>query len=259
MRFHTLIALFIGSALSAAAAPRAWKSADGKRSVEGEFVSRDAAGVDILRSADHKQVTIPLDRLDPDDRTWLNLNHPLPGTEAPPPAAVFDQLEFGDKRAEVLEKLKASKFVEATVAETFFGRTGLNDVFRTRGKIGGLDAMLFFDWDDNGGLKEITLHTAPLPKNALDERIVPCWKDFIALLTNLHGKPVNANPKLDLTPLQDGGILCTHLWKLDNRGSALLGASREGDQYQVAVRFTTEDIKPVLIPAAKSVTAGQSP
>lgn len=252
MPFRAILAVFIASALSAAAAPREWKNADGSRSVQGKFVSRDAAGVNILRAQDHKQITIPLAKLHPDDRTWLNANHPLPGTEPSPPSAVFDKLQFGDKRSQVLEKLKTSKFVESTVAETLFGRTGFNDVFRTRNKIGGLDAMLYFDWDKNGGLREITLHTPSLPAGALDDRLVPCWKDFIELLTNLHGRPVNANTKLDIAPLKDGGMIGTHLWKLENNGSVLLGASREGDQFQISVRLTTEDIKPIIIPATAS-------
>jgi hypothetical protein len=256
MRLPLVAAILLASALHAAAT-RPWKSADGERSVQGEFVSRDATGVTILRS-DRKQVTIPLAQLHPDDRTWLNVNHPLPGTEAPPPSAVFDKLTFGDSRAMVLEKLKASQFVESTVEETFFGRTGLNGVFRTRGKIGGLDAMLYFDWDENGGLKELTLHTHPLPAASLDDQLLPCWNDFIELLTTLHGKPANANPKLDIAPIQDGGMIGTHLWKLENSASALLGASREGDDYQIAVRFTTEDIKPVVIPG-KTVSSSQSP
>lgn len=240
---------FLAAALLADAAPRAWKSADASRSVDGEFVSRGTADVTIRRSSDRKQVTIPLDRLHPDDRNWLNARHPLPGSEAPPPSGVFDQLAFGDNRAEVLEKLKASEIVEMPLKETFLGRVGMNGVFHTRKKIGGLEAVLYFDWDDAGGLKEITLHTTPLPASALHDRLVPCWKELTGLLTTLHGNPVNAKPELDIAPLEDGAMIATHLWKLEKSHSAMLGASRVGDRYQVAVRFTTEDIQPVIIPA----------
>lgn len=238
-----IIILLLTSALHAA--PRQWKSADGQRSVQGEFLDRDATGITIIRN-DGKQVTIPLDMLHPDDRTWITANHPLPGNEIPPPSAIFDKLSFGDSRKQVTDKLTASKFVETSVSETFFGRTGLNGVFRTRSKIGGLDAMLYFDWTEGGGLKELTLHTPPLPASDLNDRMIPCWKEFIQLLTTLHGKPVNANPKLNLAPIQDGGMSGTHLWKLENSASVLLGAAREGDEYQITVRFTTEDIKPVI-------------
>lgn len=239
------------------AAPRPWKSVDGQKSLQGEFVKRDATGVTILR-ADRKEIVIPLDKLHADDRTWVNVHHPLAGTEVPPKAAVFDQLAFGDTRAQVMEKLKVSKFVEMTGSEVFSARTGLNGLFRTRRKIGGLDASLFFDWTDGGGLKEVTLQTAPLPANALNDQLTPCWKEFIQLLTTLHGTPSNANNKLDLSPIKDGGMSGTHLWKLEDTGTAMLGAAREGDHYQVAVRFTTEDIKPVVIPGSAPLT-GQNP
>lgn len=244
-------------ASTAFAAPRAWKSTDGSRAIQGEFVSRDATSVTIRRS-DNKPVTIPLDKLHADDSTWLNANHPLPGTDSPPANAVFDHLVFGDNRARVLEKLQASKIVESTVEKAFLGRAGLNGVFRTREKVGGLEALLFFDWDDDGGLKEITLHTTPLPDSDLDQRLIPCWKGFIELLDTLQGQPINANNQLDIATLQDGAMSATHLWKLNPSGTAMLGAAREGDLYQIAVRFTTENIKPVII-SAGDVSAAQSP
>ena len=108
----------------------------------------------------------------------------------PNKAAVFDQLVFGQSRAQVLAKLKTSKFVELTVDETFLGRTGLNGVFRTRKKIGGLDASLYFDWTDAGELKELTLQTEALPASAYRTQIEPSWKKFIELLTTLYDDPV---------------------------------------------------------------------
>ena len=171
---------------------------------------------------------------------------------------MFDQLAFGDTRAQVLEKLKASKFVEMTTDEVFLARVGLNGTFRTRKQIGGLDASLSFDWTDEGGLKEVTLQTAGLPANELEARIIPCWKEFIQLLTMLHGKPVHATPRLELAPIPDGGMCATHLWNLENSGTAMLGAAREHDQYSVAVRFTRENIQPVVIPA-QAPAASQSP
>lgn len=229
------------------AAPRSWTSVDG-RSVQGEFVKRDASGVTIRRS-DRKQVTIPLDKLHGNDRAWLNANHPLPGQELPAPNTVFDKLEFGDSRSQVYDKLKASKFVELTVAETFLGRSGLNGVFRTRHKVGGMDATLFFDWEEDQTLKEVTIQTTALPAGQFKDQLEPAWKDFIELLSSIHGKPIHANPKLDLGVIGDGMMSTTHLWKLDGKGTAMLGAAREGSAYQVAVRFTKEEIEPVPIPA----------
>lgn len=244
---NIIIPLLIASAIHAAAAPRPWKSADGQRSIQGEFLKRDASSVTIVR-ADLKEVILPLDKLHPDDRSWVNQNHPLPGTEVPDKSAVFDQLNFGDSREQATTKLKASKFVEMTMDETFIGRSGLNGVFRTRQKIGGLHAMLYFDWNGNNQLKEITLQTDPFPASELNTKLVPCWKEFTALLNNLHGKPLVADSQIRVSSMQNGSFSPTHLWKLERTGSAQLGAARDGDKYQIVVRFTKEEIKPVVIP-----------
>lgn len=241
--------LLITSAGGLHAEPRPWKDADGKRSVMGDFIRRDATSVTIRR-ADAKEVSIPLEKLHPEDRTWLNATHPLPSPAAPPPAAnaVFDQLTFGDSREEVTKKLKASKFVEMTTDETFIGRSGLNGVFRTRKKIGGLDAMLYFDWTGDNRLKEITLQTDPLPADDAAPRLKPCWKSFVELLTTLQGPPVHAEKDIHFSSIPDGTMAATHLWKLEKSGSAKLGAAREGDRFQIVVRFSKEAPKVVELP-----------
>ena len=254
---NIIITLFFAAALPLQAAPRPWKSVDGERSIQGEFVKRDDAGVTIRRS-DGKEVAIPFKMLHSDDLTWLNVNHPVPGNEAPDPSAVFDQIAFGDTRQEVLAKLKASKFVESTIDDIFRGRTGLNGVYRTRKKIGGMDTLLFFDWTDGNQLKEILLQTATFPASASDGQLIPCWKELIELLTTLNGKPIHANDKFEIANIEEGSMSGTHIWKLAGKGSAVLGPAREGDKYQVVVRFTQEDIKPVIIPAPTPMSR-QSP
>ena len=248
LTFQLASFLLIASALHLHAAPRAWKSADGQRSTEGELVSRNATSITILRTKDSKQLTIQLEQLAPNDRTWINANHPLAGTKAPDESAVFDTLAFGDSREAALAKLKSSKFVEMTTDETFVGRSGLNGIFRTRRKIGALNAMLYFDWTEDGKLKEITLQTAPLPANSYKSELEPSWKEFIELLGTLHGKPVQNGPFPQMATLADGSFSPTHLWKLGSLGSALLGTARDGAKYQVVVRFTEKEILPVEVP-----------
>ncbi|MCU0752437.1 MAG: hypothetical protein MUF86_03250 [Akkermansiaceae bacterium] len=249
MPTRILIVCFLSTCMLLRAEPRAWRSADGGKSIQGIFVKRDETSVTIRRS-NQREVSIPLEKIHRDDRAWLDARHPLPVVE-PAPAAqvVFDTLEFGDSRARVMEKLKASKLVKATLPETLFARTGLNGIFQTRQKIGGLETSLYFDWCGDGGLKELTLQTTPLSGEEAETRLTPCWKELIDLLTILHGKPINANGKLDLTGIANGSMSATHLWKLEHRGTAMLGAARDGDAWQIAVRFTTEDVKPVIIPA----------
>lgn len=164
------------------------------------------------------------------------------------PDGVFDKLSFGDTREQVLAKLKTSKFVELSVDETFLGRTGMNDVFHTRKKIGGLNASLFFEWTEDGKLKEITLQTRPLPPTALKTQLSPCWKEFTNLLTTLYGKPVSAVTEFRVSTIKDGTMAPTHLWNLEKSGSAMLGVSRDGANYIVVVRFTQRNVTPVAVP-----------
>ena len=166
----------------------------------------------------------------------------------PNQAAVFDQLVFGDTRDRVFTKLKTSKFVELTVDETFLGRTGLNGIFRTRKQIGGLDASLFFDWTDEGHLKELTLQTETLPASAYRTKIEPSWKQFIVLLTTLYDQPVQNGSLPYPDSINDGTFSPSHLWTLETGGSVLLGTARDGDQFQLVVRFTQKKIKPVAFP-----------
>lgn len=236
---------------------RAWKSADGVRSVQGEFIKRDAASVTI-RNSSGKEVTIEFTKLHADELEWLNVNHPLkkaPAAKpapapnpAPNPAAIFDTLTFEDTRATVETKLKASKVVKAAVDETFIGRTGLNGIYQTRQKIGGLNCLLYFDWTEAGKLKEITLQTELHPVSDYKAVIEPSWNGFIELLNTLYGNPVQQGPLPSPQSVADGSFAPSHLWTLESGGSAMLGTARDGDKYQLVVRFTQTKVQPVEIP-----------
>ena len=172
MKFITIITIALATTLGVEA--KTWRNVEGK-SIEGEYVSRTDKDVTI-RLATKKTTTIALDKLHEDDRFWLDNNHPPNAKPSQNPAAIFDQLTFGDNHKQVEEKLKASKFAKLTVAETFIGRSGLNGVFRTTEKIGGLDASLYFEWKNEDSLEEVNLHTDPLPITQAQQTLVPCWK-----------------------------------------------------------------------------------
>ena len=245
-RPHLLILCVIVST-SALGAPRAWKSNDGVHSVQGECIRRTASTVTI-QTENKKELTIELAKLHPDERTWLNLHHPHNGAPAPDSSAVFDTLTFEDTRATTLAKLKTSKVVEMTTAETHIGRTGLNGIFRTRQKVGGLDAMLYFDWEESGKLREITLQTEPLPLKDYKPKLEPSWKEFIELLGMLYGVPSQKSAMPSAQTLQDGSFSPSHQWVLENGVSALLGTARDGSNYQLVVRFARKNIPAGEIP-----------
>jgi hypothetical protein len=233
----------ISTALSHLAEARPWKSTDGLRIVQGEFIKRDATSITI-RLDSGKETRFEIAKLHADDQKWLATYHPTSGEPIPDESAVFDTLKFGDTHEVTLAKLKASKFVEMTIADNLLGRTGLNDVFRIRQKIGGLQASLYFDWNSDETLKEITVRTSTFPIESYDAKIAPCWQEFAELLTNLHGKPLQAIAKIPATSIPKGASISSHLWRLENGGSALLGIGNEAGNYQVVVRFTEEKIEP---------------
>lgn len=243
------------SILPLVAVPRAWKDPDSPKTIQGEFVSRDAKQVTIRRT-DGRVFSLDLKKLHPEDLQWLAANHPLPGLRpgpipTPPVAdnsAVFDTLHFGDSREQVLAKLKESTMVELGVDETFLGRVGLNGSFQTRKEIGGLRCLLYFDWSAAGGLSEFSLQTTPLEAADYPTRINACWVQLIKLLTTLYGTPIQDAGYPAVERLTDGTFLATHLWQLEGGGSVRLGTAREDGKFTAVVRFTQRNFKPANIP-----------
>jgi hypothetical protein len=234
--------LFFSWSISLHAEVRPWKSADGLRTIQGEFVKRDDTSITI-RDKNGKSLTIELSKLHLDELKWLKANHPIKTTNT-----VFDTLTFDDDRNTALVKLKASKVVVMTLDETFIGRSGLNGVFSTRQKMGKLAGSLYFDWTDAGKLKEVTLQTDTLPTTDYESVIKPSWEEFVKLLDTLYGKPLQAGPLAAPESLTDGMFAPSHLWNLDGMGSVILGIARDGKKIQLAVRFTQKKIEPVETP-----------
>lgn len=230
--------------LPLAAESRRWKSADGQKTIQGEFVKRDSSTVTI-RLENGREIPCELAKLHGDELKWLATYHP-DGLPLPEQNAVFDTLAFGDAHSVVLEKLQASKILISTIDAKLIGRVGLNGIFKTRQKVGGQDAFLYFEWSDDEKLTEINLRTASFPVSAYDRELGPSWNQFIQLLIALQGKPLMAAPSINLASIPAGSMLSSHLWRLDNGGTALLGIGREGSNYQVVVRFTREKIEPTV-------------
>ena len=233
------------AAIAHAAESRTWRNADGSASFEGEYLGHDHSSVTIRRGS-RDEVKVALDKLHPDDRAWLAAL-PLPGAD-PAGAAAFDTLHFGDTRKQVEQKLLASKLVEPSVDPTFLGRMGLNHTFRTRETIGGMKCILSFGWTADGGLNEITLQTEPRDAGSYDTLLRKTWDELSTLLTQLHGKPLQDGPYPATTQLADGAFLGSHLWRLHDGGTAILGTGMNSGKFQVTVRFTTETIAPVRVP-----------
>lgn len=222
---------------------RPWRNSEGDKSIDGRFVKRDAFSLTILRR-DRRELTLPLEKIHTDDVTWLNKTHPLPAPKPAKPAGVIDELQFGDTRAEVTAKLKKSPMFETKVVAALMGRTGLNGIFRTKKTIGGYHCFLSFNWHEEGGLKEITLATEPEDIAAWDKKLKPCFDEMVELVSSLHGKPSVDPKKVDLSALANDSMFANYLWKLEPKGSVLLGPAKEDGKIMVAVRFTEESLAP---------------
>jgi len=238
---------------------RKWMSKDGSKFIIADYVSHNQFTVTVKR-VDGKVVTLGRNDLHPDDVNFLaKLPTPKttpgkPTTESPTAAtpamedsAVFDTLKLGDTRKEVQDKIKASKMLELTVDEIYLGRFGLNGSYRTKQTIGGLKCLLYFDWDESGNLKELTLQTQPQQGDTYGGLLKDTWAELSKLMTTLHGKPLQNADFPAVSTLQNDMSLSTHLWRLGVGGSALLGTSKSAEGYMVSVRFTSEKIEPVRI------------
>lgn len=222
---------------------RPWRNAEGDKSIQGRFVKRDAFSLTILRE-DRRQLTLPLEKIHPDDVAWLNQNHPLPQPKPAEPAGVIENLRFGDTRNEVMAKLSKSKMFETKVAAAHMARTGLNGVFRTKKTIGGYHCVLSFNWHEEGGLKAITLQTDPEDISAWDSKLKPCFNEMVNLVSALHGKALVDNKKVDLQQLENDAMFANYFWHLEPQGSVLLGPAKQDGKVMVAVRFTEESMQP---------------
>jgi hypothetical protein len=195
---------------------RKWQNPDGTKEFAGEFISREDNSVTV-KVTGGRTLTFPMEKLHAEDIAWLKKNHPTEeeaeAAIVPDEEAVFDTLKFGDDRETVTKKLKESKLLTADLDGTFFGRVGLNGLFRTKKEIGGLHFYVFFDWDEEDNLKEVTLQSADQTAEDYPKVIQLCWTKMIEHLTELYGKPATNGklPAPEKIPVDQ--MVTSHFWK----------------------------------------------
>lgn len=223
---------------------RSWSNPDRTKTFEAEFVSRKDQQI-TLRLKDSKEITFSIDKLHQEDLVWLEENHSLtPKPEVVDenidPLTIFTELELGDTRKIVAEKLARSKTFKASLGSTYFARTGLNGIYHSRDKIADLTCYLFFDWNDENELIEITLQTEDQSLESYQRAIKPCWEKLCQSIGKLYGQPRQALKIPVPSELEKDQMLASHLWSIENKGSLLLGTSRMDESYQAVVRLTKE-------------------
>lgn len=238
----TLLSLF-GLSLSCLAADVAhlWHSADGTKTFRAEYLSQDEESITVKRPDGSKQ-TFPRDVLHADDLAWLKKQKSGGQQPETSTGTAFDTLDFGDSRQSVQKKLLASKIVTTKVEKTLLARTGLNGIFHTTSKIGDLACFLYFDWDAQGSLKEVTMRSDKVDDTRYDSTVKSAWSELIDLVCILNGKPLQSSSFPPMQNLSDHGFLGSHLWRTAEGNTILLGTGREENEYNVVVRFTSDRI-----------------
>lgn len=133
--------------------------------------------------------------------------------------------------------------VSTTANETFFGRLGLNGVFKCNAKLAGLTYHLYFDWDDNGGLKEVTLRSEDMPDSQYGSKLYSTWQEAKQLLTQAYNPPAQSADYPNKSDFKGSPILISTLWKRGTNNSVLLGTGREKGKCFLCIRFTNEKIE----------------
>jgi len=165
-------------------------------------------------------------------------------------AGVYATLEFGDDRQTVTRKLQASSLVEQTIDNTFLARTGLNGIFKCKNKLAGLNYRLFFNWTEEGGLKEITLQSDELDAEEYHTTLKQAWQQARNLFTQVYNTPAQESKFPAKSAFKKHNVLISLVWHKGDKQSILVGPgfSKKGKCFLV-IRFVNEHLElPPLSP-----------
>lgn len=163
-------------------------------------------------------------------------------------AGVYGDLEFGDSRETVTAKLMESQLVDQTINTSLLARTGLNGIFKCKSKLAGLEYSLFFNWDESGGLAEVTLRSEKIEISEFDKKLFKAWEQANLLFTQVYGKPVQNGNYPRPSDFKGSPIMMSHIWQSKKKESILIGPGIENEQCFLAIRFVNRRIEPVRIP-----------
>ena len=159
-------------------------------------------------------------------------------------ASVYEDLEYGDTKQEVSDKLMACDRVENTVPKTMFARVGLNGTFKIKKYLHGVKFSLFFDWNENGKLNEITLRSDAIDQGEFNSTLSKAFKSANKLITEVYGPAVMTNPMPKNNQISDGKTLNSHLWHVGD-GTLLMGVAKDQGKLHLSIRFLEKHIDPV--------------
>lgn len=157
-------------------------------------------------------------------------------------AGVYGDLEFGDDRETVARKLSKSALVSQTVDNTFIGRTGLNGIFKCKAKLSGLTCHLYFNWNERGGLNEITLRTDSLSIDDYDKKLLRAWNETGQLFTQVYGAPAQKSSYPHVNSFKQHKMLVSHVWGGGGGPSILMGPGINKGKCFLFIRFVEQQV-----------------
>ena len=158
-------------------------------------------------------------------------------------ADVYGDLAYGDSRESVTSKLMQSPLVEQIIDDVFMARTGLNGIYKCKAKISGLACHLYFNWDEQGGLNEITLRSEGLALQTYPKELKQAWLDAERLFSEVYADPVQKAPYPALDAFQNHKMMISHVWDNPGKGSILMGTGVDADRCFLFIRFAKNAIE----------------
>ena len=158
-------------------------------------------------------------------------------------AGLYGDLQAGDNKATVKEKLNSSALVRPKANDNIFGNIGLDDSYQCKHKLAGLDFTLYFKWSGSGELLSVSLRSQQLSdEKAYQVELQTAWNDAVKLLSNSYGTAESALAYPGVELLSEGKIVISHIWrqKEDPKkpGKTMLGVGKQNDQYFLIIRFS---------------------
>lgn len=197
---------------------KTWTSADGAKTIEGDYVSHTDEQV-VIKSRG-KEIIIKYEFLSALDRKWVEDLDKAPAAD--PAVSQKDSarlktllavVQHGDTKQAVVSKLEKDPSIDASMSTTFLGRMGLNGFFKTKEALNGHRYAFHFDWDDNDRLSCITLRSEDFPQDEFKQGVKNSWLAGIKLVSQCYDEAEQASdfpPVSLLSP--EANVMITHVW-----------------------------------------------
>ncbi len=214
---------------------RVWTSAEGGKTLEGEFVKLDGGTISLKRK-DGTDLVFALDKLSLADRVHAReLAERMAAGAATAAAAkdavkadltVFSQFKFGETRKEVQELLKKNSALEGGMVEAFMARTGINGIFYI--DLDGIRFDLYFDFNDSDRLREISLQSASYDPGDYNGALKSAWGRLRSGFIIRYGEPTLATGYPAASQISEGVSMSSDIWELSDRHMYLGTGMTEG-------------------------------